>query len=299
MAAVNRELNVYGDIPVGVASPGLDTLIWPEEIAVEFRLGAPPDSVHLKPQIWDVHGWMPSALARSGYQPYRDTIWSNLAATSGVRIDHALALARQFFVGADDQSGVYVESDMHPLVEALLDVVSAQGAYVYLETLGTPVPQLEEMLDAYGVPRYRLLLADPAASSQARPEDLVALTNHDTPTLRGLWSGADLRAQHALGFHGDDEAQRELLAELRRQTGSPTTFEEFQLRLYELLAQCPARRVALHVEDALGQSFRFHLPGHPNGPNYQRPGEVPVELWGNSPTLRHLSEVMSAHGASV
>lgn len=285
---------VYGDLPVGVASPGLDAEMWPHSILTGANLGAPSDADHVKPQVWAVHGWDPRGLARCGYVPYRQTLETNLKFYSGLRVDHALALGRQYIVpiAGDTFEGVYVRSDTSALTEILVSHVSPDGTpYLYLELIGTPFDELEAFVSYHGLPRYRLLLAD--LDQRIDRKDLVALTNHDTPTLKGLWTRCDLAMQHSLGFHGDDAALNQLLERTREYVGGSACFSEYQNALYERLSGCAADRVTAHLEDMLGMEYRLHYPGHAKGPDYQAPHPRTIEQWRSDGRVQELCEILS------
>lgn len=294
LAEARMVMPLYGDLPAGVAKPGVDAEMWSESILTGAYLGAPSDADHLKPQVWAIHGWDPRGLARSSYLAYRQTLEANLKLYSGLRIDHALSLGRQYIVpvGGKVCDGVYVRSDVSALTEILASYVGDGGCpYIYLELIGTPFAEVEEFVSYHKFPRYRLLLSD--LEQQVNREDLVSITNHDTPTLKGLWTHQDISMQHSLGFYGDDVSQHELLARTKEQAGCPSTFSDYQSALYERLANCAADRIAVHLEDMLGMSYRLHYPGHAKGPDYQMPHPYSIEAWSRNGRVRELCETVS------
>jgi 4-alpha-glucanotransferase len=92
---------------------------------------------------------------------------------------------------------------------------------------------------------------------------LAAVTTHDLPTIAGLWSGADLKAQQQLGLEPNEEGTLKIRERLRSMTGvsDEAPIEQVITRAYELLAQAPSAIVTATLEDALAQEQRPNIPG--------------------------------------
>src|SRR5204863_141791 len=107
------------------------------------------------------------------------------------------------------------------------------------------------------------------------------VTTHDLPTICGLWSGSDLRAQEALGLHPNrrgTEGVRRRLVSLAGGPSAPKTPGDRVVATHAALARTPSRLVAAALEDVacvaeqgqvvLGVANGYHrldaLPQHPH-----------------------------------
>src|SRR6185436_6261556 len=89
------------------------------------------------------------------------------------------------------------------------------------EDLGTVAPGVRERLAAERILSTRVLWFEPAPPASYPELSLAAITTHDLPTLRGLWTGSDLREQEAVGMHPNVEGTAALRSHLRALTGLP------------------------------------------------------------------------------
>ena len=91
---------------------------------------------------------------------------------------------------------------------------------------------------------------------------LVAATTHDLPTIAGLWTGADKKAQLAA-----DPRPNESMAELRRHVGRVVERDddaapaEIIEAAYGRLAEAPSRVIVATLEDAMAVEERPNMPG--------------------------------------
>jgi 4-alpha-glucanotransferase len=294
LSAVNAILPVWTDLPVGIRDFGVDGAIWPEEVALHAFLGAPPDFYSKSGQNWEIHGWHPTSLAEAGFVPFCETLRAALSGASGIRIDHVLGFDRSYWIprGGDAGKGVYVQQDLMALLDQVVKIGSESNRYVFCEDIGTASDRISQVLDGYGLPGYRLMLLDPSMQTFCQTS-VGAITNHDTPTLGGLWTGADLTTQHSIGLRGDEETQATLLSQLRSITAEPADLPTFQTRLHERLAGSACDHVMLHLEDAIGVLERPHLPGASAGPVWDRAHPVPVGSWLETTALPRLARILS------
>ena len=92
---------------------------------------------------------------------------------------------------------------------------------------------------------------------------LAAVTTHDLPTVRGLWTGSDLREQQAVGIAPNAEGTAALRSRLRSETGLPddASPDEVALGIHRRLTEAPSVMIVATLEDVLGVAERPNLPG--------------------------------------
>jgi 4-alpha-glucanotransferase len=161
--------------------------------------------------------------------------------------------------------GGYVRYPWRDLLDILALESHRAGAYVVGEDLGTVEDFVRQELFERAVHSYRLLWFEPS-----RPDGgtwpfraLAAMTTHDLPTVAGLWSGADLAAQRALGLDPNEAATvalRDRLAGWVDADDSVPVVEVIE-RAYRLLGRSPCDLVSATLEDALAVEERPNMPG--------------------------------------
>jgi 4-alpha-glucanotransferase len=92
---------------------------------------------------------------------------------------------------------------------------------------------------------------------------LAAVTTHDLPTIAGLWTGSDLRAQRELGLNPNEEGMYQIRGRLSAMLGvsEEAPVEEVIRRTYKLLSQTPSKIVSATLDDALAVEERPNMPG--------------------------------------
>jgi len=86
---------------------------------------------------------------------------------------------------------------------------------------------------------------------------------HDLPTIAGLWTGADITEQHALGLEPNEPAFAAIRQRLSAATGIPPGSPSADVigATYRLLADAPSLLVTATLDDALGVPERPNVPG--------------------------------------
>jgi len=164
-------IGLYRDLAVGVDSGGAETWSAQSLYALTARVGAPPDMYNLKGQNWGLPPLDPVALRAAGYGPFIDTLRANMKHAGALRIDHAMALTRLYWIPLDGspRHGAYVN---YPL-DDLLSIVALESVrnrcLVVGEDLGTVPAQFSDALRARGVLSYRLLYFETADDGSFRP----------------------------------------------------------------------------------------------------------------------------------
>jgi 4-alpha-glucanotransferase len=290
--ALARELGMpiglYGDYAVGVNPAGSET--WSDQLVYRMGagVGAPPDPLALKGQDWGIPPQDPHALIAARYVPFRDLIAANMRHFGALRLDHVMALFRQWWVpvGLGATEGGYVHYPLEDLMATLALESALHRCLVVGEDLGTVPDEMRHAMAEFAVYSYKVLLFEKHADGRfRRPEEYVrraiaTVTTHDLPTLRGYWAGGDLELRDRLQLFPGDEIRRyvydervrdraQLLAALdavglRPQPGpeaeagySGSVAHDVQL----YLARSSAALVVLQIEDLLGMTDPVNVPG--------------------------------------
>src|SRR5205823_3443036 len=82
----------------GFAPGGADAWAWQDLLVPGVSIGAPPDEFNTQGQVWGMPPFDPWKLQAAGYRPFVETIRASLRHAGALRIDHALGLARLYWV---------------------------------------------------------------------------------------------------------------------------------------------------------------------------------------------------------
>jgi 4-alpha-glucanotransferase len=265
LAKAAVEISLMQDLPIGVDANGADAWAWQEVFAEGFSIGSPPDEYNMQGQDWGLPPFIPSKLRAAGYDPFIQTLRGALRHAGGLRIDHVMGLFRLFWIaqGGGPTTGAYVRYPEHELLAILALESERSKAYIVGEDLGTVEEGVRKQLAESRILSYRLLWFESEPPARYPELALAAVTTHDLPTVAGLWSGADLKAQRELGLEPNEEGTLKIAERLSAMTGitDETPVEEVITRTYELLAQAPSAIVTATLEDALAVEERPNIPG--------------------------------------
>src|SRR5258708_14801511 len=94
---------------------------------------------------------------------------------------------------------------------------------------------------------------------------MAAVTTHDLPTIAGLWTGADLAEQRALGLVGDGAALDETRGRLAELTGlgPDAAVGDVIEAAHARLAQAPSLLVTATLDDPPAPPQPPHRPRTP------------------------------------
>ncbi|MBR3317827.1 MAG: 4-alpha-glucanotransferase [Atopobiaceae bacterium] len=162
--AHSRNVRIFGDMPIYVALDSADVWAHPENYQLDERnnpvevAGVPPDYFSSEGQLWGNPLYDYEAMARTGYEWWKRRIRAAGRLYDMVRIDHFRGFARYWSVPAGAttaKDGRWVDGPGIELIEALRRD-SPQVALV-AEDLGTPTPEVMELLLASGLPGMKVL----------------------------------------------------------------------------------------------------------------------------------------------
>jgi len=278
-------VGIYGDYAVGVNASGSET--WSDQslYCTGAAIGAPPDPIGPGGQEWGIPPQDPRQLRRTAYAPFVALVRANMRACGALRLDHVMALFRQWWVprGFKSADGGYV----HYPLEDLLGVVALEshrnGCLVVGEDLGVVPDEIRRALPQFGVYHYKVVLFEQKGGEFVAPSEytryaLAAVTTHDLPTLHGWWSGHDIDLWEKLGFYAEPsigerrraerqlERERLLRALCRENLWAaadvvPEYSAELGRAVHVYLGKSPTALVTVQLEDMIGMLDPVNVPG--------------------------------------
>ena len=316
-------IGLYGDYAVGVNPSGSET--WSDQALYRkgAGVGAPPDALALKGQDWGIPPQDPNVLVQQQYQPFRNLIAANMRHFGALRLDHVMALFRQWWVpvGLGSTDGGYVHYPLDDLMSVLALESERHACLVVGEDLGTVPPEMSHAMAERAVYSYRVLLFEKHADgSFLRPDEyprraIATVTTHDLPTLGGYWTGNDIELRRNLALYPSDEVRQQVLHERVRDrqalvaaleraglksAGSagaePVFGEPLALAIHTFLARCDTALVVLQAEDLVGMMDPVNVPGtsHEHA-NWQRKMSLGLEdMFASSVVQRQFQAVHAA-----
>lgn len=184
------------DLAVGFDPSGADAWAWQDLLALDMRVGAPPDEFNRSGQDWGLPPFVPWRLRADGYRPIIETLRSAFRHAGGLRVDHVMGLFRLFWIpeAAGAAGGTYVRYPASDLLDILALESHRANAIVVGEDLGTVEDSVRHELWERQVLSYRLLWFETSPPEHWPEHALAAVTTHDLPTVAGVWTGADHQA---------------------------------------------------------------------------------------------------------
>ena len=265
LASAAADIPLMQDLPIGVDPEGADAWVWQDIFARGVTVGAPPDEYNTQGQDWGLPPLIPWKLRNAAYEPFIQTIRATLRHAGGLRIDHVMGLFRLFWIpeGKKPQEGAYVRYAEDELLAILALESERAKAYIVGEDLGTVEENFRKQLKDSRVLSYRLIWFENVPPARFPKQALAAVTTHDLPTIAGLWTGSDLRAQRELGLSPNEEGMNQIRGRLSAMLGvsEEASVEEVIRRTYELLGQAPSKIVSATLDDALAVEERPNMPG--------------------------------------
>lgn len=284
-------LGLIADLAVGSDPHGSDAWAMGAQMFKGLGLGAPPDAFNPRGQSWGLTTFAPQPLRGAGYAPWLRMLRAILRQVGGIRIDHAMGLARLWLVpeGRDATHGAYLHMPADDLLRLLALESWRHRAVVIGEDLGTIPPSLRRRLRGSGLLGMSVLWFerddDGYVPPSRWPDDAVAMSStHDLPTLAGWWCGRDLQWQACVQEtdltemsrmqqqrRHDREALWQSLHAHSDATDTPPPAQQpthFVNAACAALAEAPGPLLLMPMEDLLAETEQVNLPGvtdqHPN-----------------------------------
>ncbi|MCJ2186024.1 4-alpha-glucanotransferase [Novosphingobium beihaiensis] len=200
-------IGLLADLAVGVHIGGADSWQMRDTMLQGLTIGAPPDPLGPHGQNWQLTGFSPQGLKRSGYAPWITMIRAALSRAGGLRIDHAFGLSRLWVVpeGEESSAGAYLAYPFLDLIRLTALEAHRAKALIVAEDLGTMPWGFAEPIAEKKMLGMRVLWFERAADQgfiggqDYTPDSLAMTGTHDTATVAGWWSGRDLEWAEKLG----------------------------------------------------------------------------------------------------
>jgi glycogen operon protein len=290
------EIGLYRDLAVGGAPDGAEAWSQQSLLASGVSIGAPPDPFGPEGQVWCLPPPDPHAMRADAYRSFESLLAANMAHAGALRIDHAMGLARLFWVpeGAQGSDGAYVSYPLGDLIGQVALASQRAQTMVIGEDLGTVPHGFREALGQADMLGYRVMLLERngtgfRAPAHFPPLSLSCVTSHDLPTLAGWWRGAEVTERAELGQF-DAEAAAAAMAERHAEKAALAATvgaahsdaealpPELAASTHAALAAGPSLLVMAQADDLGGEEQAINLPGTDRErPNWRRKVSVPVE----------------------
>jgi 4-alpha-glucanotransferase len=240
------------DLPIGSHPEGYEVWADPTMFAPQVSVGAPPDAFFADGQNWGFPPPLPAAMHASGHRLWRRLIERAGTHADILRIDHAMAVHRLWWVpdGFSATQGVYVQYPRDEILAVIAATAAATGVTIVGEDLGTVPTEVSEAFDRWGVlgmyEEQFHLDDDPLPHIPART--VAGIRTHDMEPIAELVATTDTSGYRArLGAaHGREIADR---------------WDDVVEQMLTRLGWSDAYQVSADLDDLLGERRPHNLPG--------------------------------------
>jgi 4-alpha-glucanotransferase len=189
-------------------------------------------------------------------------------------------------------AGTYVRYPARDLLNILALESHRAGAYIIGEDLGTVEPEVREEMGRRNMLSYRVMWFEESRPSGYPELALATVTNHDLPTIAGVWTGEDLEEQETVLAAPNVAGADAMRKQLQRLLGCPddAPVEEVIERAFEALGAARSMVVMATLEDALAVRRRPNIPGTTTErPNWSMPLPLPIEQIQEHPLVQQIA----------
>jgi 4-alpha-glucanotransferase len=265
------------DLPIGSHPSGYEVWADPTMFAAQMSVGAPPDAFFTDGQNWGFPPPMPAAMHASGHRPWRQLIERVGRHADILRIDHAMAVHRLWWVpdGFAATQGVYVTYPRDEILAVIAASAAAADVTIVGEDLGTVPNEVSEAFDRWDVlGMYEEQFHMDDEQLRHIPARTVAgIRTHDMEPIAELVATHDTTAyRERLGAaHGCEIADR---------------WDEVVEQMLVRLAHSDAYLVVADLDDLLGDRRPHNLPGRVGPELWSRRLDRPTSETLDDPTVR-------------
>ena len=255
LAAIRSDPNAAAlalDLPIGSHPEGYEVWADPSMFAPQMSVGAPPDSFFSDGQNWGFPPPMPAAMQASGHRLWRRLIERVGRHADILRIDHAMAVHRLWWVpdGFSATQGVYVTYPRDEILAVIAASAAAAGVTIVGEDLGTVPPEVSAAFDRWDVlgmyeEQFHL---DEDHLVHIPSRSVAGIRTHDMEPIAELVATSDTSAyRHRLAdAHGCEVADR---------------WDDVVEQMLVRLSWSDAYLVIADLDDLLGERRPHNLPG--------------------------------------
>lgn len=271
------------DLPIGSHPKGYEVWADPSMFATGVSVGAPPDSFFADGQSWGFPPPLPSAMRASGQRMWRQLIDRVGRHAEILRIDHAMAFERLWWVpdGFSARDGVYVHYPREEIMTVIAASAAAAGLTIVGEDLGTVPPEVSDAFqrwDVLGMYEEQFHLdADPLPHVPART--VAGIRTHDMEPLAGLLATTDTTTyRERLGAAHETEITDDWTDVLRH--------------MLSRLAASDAYLVVADLDDLVGETRPHNLPGRVAEGLWSRRLDRPTSELLTDPDIRQRLDIL-------
>ena len=312
-------VGLYRDLAVGAHPSGAEVWSYPDALSAKASVGAPPDIWNPAGQNWGLPPLQPLAAREQGYRSFIDLIRTNMRYAGALRIDHALALQRLYWIPADHhpRDGAYVTYPTEDLIGILALESHRARCLVIGEDLGTVPKGFRERMAQANILSYRVLFFERDKTGFNPPAtyprlSISVVSSHDLPTLRGWWQEADLDLKQTLGLFPkpsdldfarakrseDRDALCALLDDLGLIDSRPLEIEGLLRAAHRLLARTESLIALFQLDDLTFETDQVNVPATSDEhPNWRRKLSLSLEELASQRVLSQLRELVEQSAA--
>lgn len=214
-----QHIKVIGDLPIYLDSNSVDVWSHPELFRLDRGLsplylsGVPPDYFSPDGQLWGnpVYDWR--AMARTGFEWWRQRFLAALKLYDHVRLDHFRGYVAYWQVRSRARTAKHGQWVKAPAVELLAALQRAAGGLpVIAEDLGLITPDVRDVIERFDLPGMKVLLfafGDGDPGNPYLPHNhvrncVVYTGTHDNNTVRGWYEreAAGVEKQRLVAYLG-------------------------------------------------------------------------------------------------
>ncbi|MDQ6971246.1 MAG: 4-alpha-glucanotransferase [Mariprofundaceae bacterium] len=287
--AESRGVILFGDLPIYVAHDSAD--VWAnqslftvnEKGICEQVAGVPPDYFAKNGQRWGNPLYRWDAHEKTGFDWWTRRVEAQMERMHLLRIDHFRGLEAFWAIPGDSEDGKLGEWVKAP-GEKLLTAIKGKlgGLPIAAEDLGLITPEVNALLDGFGLPGMKVLQFafdgsedNPYLPGNFGANSVIYTGTHDNDTTLGWFSGLDEAAIERLAVHADMSG------------------DVMPWPLIRLAIESDARLAVIPMQDllSLGAEARFNTPGTTHG-NWQwrmRGDEALADIWSHAHELNLIS----------
>ncbi len=267
------------DLPIGSHPKGYEVWADPSMFAPQMSVGAPPDSFFADGQNWGFPPPMPAAMHASGHRLWRRLIERVGRHADILRIDHAMAVHRLWWVpdGFSATQGVYVTYPRDEILAVIAASAAAADVTIVGEDLGTVPSEVADAFarwDVLGMYEEQFHLGDDALP-HIPARSVAGIRTHDMEPIAELVATSDTTDyRRRLGdAHGCEIDNR-----------WDAVVEQMLVRL----SWSDAYLVIADLDDLVGERRPHNLPGRVGPELWSRRLEVPTSETVGSAEVQHL-----------
>jgi len=321
-AAKSMAVGLYRDLAVGAHPSGAEMWCHSDALLPSVHIGAPADIWNPAGQNWRLPPFHPKRLWYEAYRPFIELLQSNMRYAGALRIDHAMALERLYWIPASGtaQDGAFIQYPLDDLVGILALESYRNRCLVVGEDLGTVPAGFRERMEEANVLSYRVLIFERDDKGFASPEDypylsLSVASSHDLPTLSGWWRESDLDAKQSLDLfpnpqlHQEARTQRtadreDLIAKLRSEEllgPAEADSDSFGDATAAFLGNTGSMITLIQLDDLTGEVEQVNIPAttEATNPNWRRKQSVTLEELAERSKLHSVANVMRSTRGSA